>query len=103
MATFKRGKYESSFWNNDSVCCQGHRCSFFLAIIATYAASAMRATPIIQFLATPTGTVAMIICSLAIMYITFLFTSVNFAVDFFFYFLESFNLLHPLLMITLYD
>ena len=38
-------------------------CSFFLAIIATYAA--MRATPIIHFLATPTGTVAMI-CSLAI-------------------------------------
>ena len=39
-------------------------CSFFLAIIATYAA--MRATPIIPFLATPAGTVAMIICSLAI-------------------------------------
>ena len=39
-------------------------CSFFLAIIATYAA--LRATPIIHFLATPTGTVAMIICSLAI-------------------------------------
>ena len=66
MATFKRGKYESSFWNNDSVCCQGHTCSFILAIIANYAASAMRATPNIHFLATPTGTVAMIICSLAI-------------------------------------
>ena len=66
MATFKRVRYESSFWNNDSVCCQGHTCSFILAIIANYAASAMRATPNIHFLATPTGTVAMIICSLAI-------------------------------------
>ena len=55
-----------SYSKNDSLCCQGHRCSFFLAIIASYAASAMRATPIINFLATPTGTVAMIICSLAI-------------------------------------
>ena len=63
---FQGSQYESSFWNNDSLCCQGHRCSFFLAIIASYAASAMRATPIINFLAKPTGTVAMIICSLAI-------------------------------------
>ena len=63
---FQESQYEYSFWNNDSLCCQGHRCSFFLAIIASYAASAMRATPIINFLATPTGTVAMIICSLAI-------------------------------------
>ena len=61
-------KYESSFWNNDSMCCQGCTCSFFLAIIASYAANARRATPIINFLATPTSTatVAMIICSLAI-------------------------------------
>ena len=66
MATFKRVKYESSLWNNYSVCCLGHTCYFFSAIIAGYAASAMRATPIIHFLATPTGTVAMIICSLAI-------------------------------------
>ena len=58
MATFKRVKYESSLWNNYSVCCLGHTCYFFSAIIAGYAASAMRATP--------TGTVAMIICSLAI-------------------------------------
>ena len=65
METFK-SQYKSFFWNNDSLCCEGRTCSFFLAIIAGYAASAMRATPIIHFLATPTGTVAMIICSLAI-------------------------------------
>jgi len=32
MKNFQESQYESSFWNNDSMC------SFFLAIIATYAA-----------------------------------------------------------------
>ena len=42
----------------------------------------MRATPIMHFLATPTGTVAMIICSLAIIDSYVAFRTIMYVIDF---------------------